>query len=76
MSGGVIIPDKETAYALQNLARHKTILQLLCDIQMDIEICKLEGWDVTEYLRMLQALLNSFGVEKEQTNERKNEMHH
>ena len=53
MSGGVIIPDKETAKALNNLARHQAIIRLLADIRMDMEICEIEGWDKTEFIRMI-----------------------
>jgi hypothetical protein len=34
----VIIPDKETAKALNDLARHKAIVRLLADILIDLEI--------------------------------------
>ena len=64
MNGGVIIPDKETAKALNDLARHKAIVRLLADIRIDLEICELEGWDKTEYINRLKALLNSIGSER------------
>ena len=64
MNGGVIIPDKETAKALNDLARHKAIVRLLADIRIDLEICELEGWDKTEYISRLKALLNSIGSER------------
>ena len=57
---GVIIPDKETAKALNHKARHENILRLLADIRADMMICEIEGWDRMEYIRMLQDLLNSF----------------
>ena len=60
MSGSVIIPDKETAKAINDLARHKAIVHLLHDIRMDMEICEIEGWDKMEYVRMIQELINSF----------------
>ena len=53
MSGGVIIPDKETAKALNNLARHQAIIRLLADIRIDMEICEIEGWHKTEFIRMI-----------------------
>ena len=65
MNGGVIIPDKETAKALNDLARHKAIVRLLEDIRIDLEICELEGWDKTEYISRLKALLNSIGSEED-----------
>ena len=38
MSGGVIIPDKETAKKLNELARHQQIVRLLSDIRTDMMI--------------------------------------
>ena len=64
MNGGVIIPDKETAKALNDLARHKAIVRLLTDIRIDLEICELEGWDKTEYINKLKELLDSIGLER------------
>ena len=51
---GVIVPDGQTAKALNDLARHQSILRILQDIRMDMEICEIEGWDKTEYIRMIQ----------------------
>ena len=59
MNGGVIIPDKDTARALNDLARHTAIVRILNDIRMDMEICEIEGWDKMEYINMLKQLLNS-----------------
>lgn len=56
----VIIKDKETEYALQMLARHQMIKKLLSDIMIDIQICDLNGWDKTEYIRMIQLLPSSY----------------
>jgi hypothetical protein len=64
MNGGLIIPDKETAKALNGLARHKAIIRLLNDIRIDMEICEIEGWNKTEYVGQLKKLLNSIGSEK------------
>lgn len=61
MSGGVIIPDKETAKTLNELARHQQIVRLLADIRADMMICELEGWDKMEYVNQLRALLDSLG---------------
>ena len=60
MNGSVIIPDKETAKALNDLARHRMILKVLADIRMDLDICEMEGWDKAEYINQLKDLLNSF----------------
>lgn len=59
MSGGVIIPDKETARALNDLARHQATMRILADIRMDMEICELEGWNKLEYINQLKQLLDS-----------------
>ena len=59
MNGGVIIPDKKTAKALNDLARHTAILRILEDVRIDLEICEIEGWDKTEYIKQLKKLLDS-----------------
>lgn len=59
MNGGLVIPDKQTAKALNDLARHKTILRILQDIRIDMEICEIEGLDKTEYLNQLKQLIDS-----------------
>ena len=64
MNGGVTIPDKDTARALNDLARHKAIVRILSDIRMDMEICEIEGWDKNEYLNLIRQLLNSIGGDK------------
>lgn len=61
MNGGLIIPNKDTARALNDLARHKAIVRILSDIRMDMEICEIEGWDKREYINELKSLLNSIG---------------
>ena len=65
MNGGVIIPDKDTARALNDLARHEAIVRILNDIRMDMEICEIEGWDKTEYIKQLKKLLDSIGQEEQ-----------
>ena len=61
MNGGLIIPDKETAKTLNDLARHTAIVRILNDMRMDMEICEIEGWDKNEYLNLIRQLLNSIG---------------
>ena len=61
MSGGVIIPDRETAKALNDLARHTAIVRILNDIRMDMEICEIEGWSKSEYLNLIRQLHDSIG---------------
>ena len=45
------------AYAVQTLARHQAIARLLADIATDMRICRIEGWDVEEYPRMIRDAL-------------------
>ena len=61
MNGGLIIPDKETAKALNDLARHQIITKLYADILADMMVCDIEGWNKTEFIRMLQDVINHFG---------------
>ena len=53
--------EKETAKALQDLARHQMIHRLLADIVTDMQICEIEGWDKLEYLNMLKQELDALG---------------
>lgn len=61
MKQGVII-DTGAARALQELARHKTIVHLYADILVDMQVCRIEGWDEKEFIRQLQELLNQFKI--------------
>lgn len=36
------------------------ILKLETDILHDMQVCEVEGWDKTEYIRMLYEVLNHF----------------
>lgn len=65
MTGGVIIPDKDTAKRLNDLARHEAIVRLLNDIRIDMEICEIEGWDKTEYIRMIRDAMPVSGGRSE-----------
>ena len=58
---GVIISGKETAKALNDLARHQMIVKLLADIRADLMICDIEGWDKKEYLDQIKSMLNQIG---------------
>ena len=64
MSGGVIVSDKQTAKALNDLARHQNILRILQDIRIDMEVCEVEGWDKTEYIRMIQKAVSFAEMEE------------
>ena len=67
MNGGVIIPNKDTARALNDLARHKMIVRLLDDIRIDLTICEIEGWSKLEYIEILTELINSFAKAERKT---------
>ena len=66
MSGGLIIPDKDTARALNDLARHTAIVRILNFIRIDMEIWEIEGWDKREYLNLIRQLLNSMGEQNDE----------
>ena len=66
MNGGLIIPDEDTARALNDLARHTAIVRILNDIRIDMEICEIEGWDKREYLNLIRQLLNSIGEQNDE----------
>lgn len=53
-----LTPDER--YTLQKVCRRQMRCKLLVDIQTDMAVCQLEGWDQMEYVRELQDLLNSF----------------
>lgn len=60
--------DKDTRRALQELARHQLIKKMLADIATDMQVCKLEGWDISEYPLMLkneiELIINSMEKKK------------
>jgi len=47
---------------VNTLARKRFEEQVLKDIQFDIMVCEIEGWDKTEYIKELQNLLNSLNI--------------
>ena len=57
--------DKAGRYALQKAAREEMKRNLLSDILFDMEVCRLEDWDHTEYptglLEMLSDIVGKFG---------------
>ena len=66
MSGVVLKPDTpDTRYALQRLARLKMIVKLEADIEADMTICEIEGWNKREYIKQLQDLVNRWEVSNE-----------
>lgn len=62
MTGIRLIGGCETSEALNTLARHQMICRLLKDIRFDMEVCRIEGWDETEYIRMLKSELDRMVV--------------
>ena len=60
MNGIVLDEDPRTPRALNDLARHKMINRIEADILADMQVCEIEGWDKTEYIRMLYEMLNHF----------------
>lgn len=60
-SGISFEPDtSETRKKLQVLARYQQIEKLEKDILVDMQICEIEGWNKTEYLKQLENLICSF----------------
>ena len=51
---------KETARAMQELARHEMIVRLEQDILMDMAICDIEGWDKMEFINQIGELIDHF----------------
>ena len=60
MNGYKFSDEPEIASALQTASRESMKLRLLNDIRIDIEICRLEGWDYKMYLRELAELIEGF----------------
>lgn len=54
--------EQKDAKLVNQCARHQMIKKLMADILVDLQICEIEGWDKTEYIRMLQTELNHFKV--------------
>ena len=40
--------NQEEKKVLNNLAREQLILKILADVNFDMNVCRLEGWDVME----------------------------
>lgn len=56
--------DKETSKALNDCARHELYFRIMQDIRVDIEVCKLEGWDYKEHLENIKAMIDGFLLKK------------
>lgn len=58
MGRAVIFDDnQEIRLRLNTLAREQMKERLLQDILFDMEVCRLEGWDVKSYLLELRKLI-------------------
>lgn len=60
MKNYCIESSKESAFACNRLAREQFKLKMLQDIRIDIEVCRLEGWDFKKYLWELKSIVDDF----------------
>lgn len=60
MRGVKLDNDPMTPKALNDLARHQAITRLEADILQDMMVCDIEGWDKTEFIRMVAEVVNHF----------------
>ena len=49
--------DEANRKQLQDMCRQAFVKKMYAELLMDMEICKLEGWDVLEFPRMLKQAL-------------------
>lgn len=49
--------DEENRKKIQDACRHAFVKKMYAELLTDMEICKLEGWDVLEFPRMLKQAL-------------------
>lgn len=60
-----MMSDKEFPSSKLNiLAREQMKTKLLTDILIDMQICKLEGWDIMQYLIEIKSLIDSIIANK------------
>lgn len=50
----------EASFLLNKKARELQKLKLIEDIRIDIEVCKLEGWNYKDYLLELKEIIDGF----------------
>lgn len=55
----IILVGDDAPKKLNELSREQMKKKLLNDILIDMEISKLEGWDILEYLKDLKKLIDS-----------------
>lgn len=58
MHSVITVGDKETAKAINDLARLKTKEMILKDLAVDLMICKIEGYDHRQYINELKTLID------------------
>lgn len=46
--------DKKNRYLIQQMARKQFVNKVYAELLIDMEICKMEGWDMFEYPRMIR----------------------
>lgn len=51
-----LTPEEDMQYRkkLQECCRHDFIKRMFCELLADLSICKLEGWDIYEFPRMIR----------------------
>lgn len=49
--------DEENRKKIQDTCRHAFVKKMYAELLTDMEICKLEGWDILEFPRMLKQAL-------------------
>lgn len=57
-----LIGGQEASRQLNRLARERMKQRLLNDILVDLQVCKLEGWNKLEYIAELRDMLNTLGA--------------
>ena len=65
---GIILEGEGAANALNDAARHTAIVRLYQDIIFDMQVCEIEGWDKTEYIKMLHSAIDHFAKKLEEKN--------
>lgn len=50
--------QREVAHTVNQLAREKFKLKLMQEIAFDLTVCKIEGWDSTQYVTELKRLID------------------
>ena len=59
MDGYRFTKEPGMSKALNTLARHEMISRLYLDIVVDIQVCRMEGWNPLEYIEELKKVIDS-----------------